>query len=53
MEKENALMQVNNPNYLFTIDYSAQNGFGGLNRDYYWITVNAKTGRVTLAFNSN
>lgn len=37
--------------YIFTIDYSAANGFGGVNRGYYWITVNASTGKVTLAFN--
>ena len=39
--------------YLFTIDYSAQNGFGGTNRGYYWITVNASTNRVTSAFGSD
>lgn len=39
--------------YTFTIDYSAENGFGGTNRKYYWITVNANTGKVTMAFGSN
>lgn len=39
--------------YLFTIDYSAQNGFGGTNRGYYWITVNASTNRVTSALGSD
>ena len=39
--------------YLFTIDYSAQNGFGGMNRGYYWITVDSSTGRVTSAFGSD
>ena len=36
--------------YTFYIDYSAQNGFGGYNRSYYFITVSAVTGRVTSAF---
>ena len=36
--------------YTFYIDYSAQNGFGGYNRTYYFITVDATTGRVTSAF---
>lgn len=39
--------------YLFTIDYSAQNGFGGMNRNYYWITVDALTCKVTAAFGSD
>ena len=39
--------------YLFTIDYSAQNGFGGTNRAYYWITVNSSTNKVTSAFGSD
>ena len=39
--------------YLFTIDYSAQNGFGGTNRGYYWITVNKTTNIVTSAFGSD
>ena len=39
--------------YVFTIDYSAQNGFGGMNRGYYWITVDSSTGRVTSAFGSD
>ena len=36
--------------YTFYIDYSAQNGFGGYNRTYYIITVDASTRRVTNAF---
>ena len=36
-----------------TIDYSAQNGFGGTNRGYYWITVDASTNKVTVAFGSD
>ena len=39
--------------YLFTIDYSAQNGFGGMNRGYYWITVDPSTCAVTSAFGSD
>ena len=39
--------------YTFYIDYSAQNGFGGYNRSYYFITVSAVTGRVTSAFGGN
>lgn len=39
--------------YIFYIDYSAQNGFGGYNRSYYFITVSAVTGRVTSAFGGN
>ena len=39
--------------YTFTIDYSAANGFGGTNRGYYRITVNASTGKVTLAFGND
>ena len=39
--------------YLFTIDYSAQNGFGGMNRGYYWITVNANKGIVISAFGND
>lgn len=39
--------------YTFYIDYSAQNGFGGNNRSYYFITVNAATGQVTSAFDGN
>ncbi len=39
--------------YTFYIDYSAQNGFGGYNRSYYFITVSAATGRVTSAFGGN
>lgn len=39
--------------YLFTIDYSAQNGFGGMNRDYYWITVDSSTRKVISAFGNN
>lgn len=38
--------------YLFTIDYSAQNGFGGTNRGYYWIIVDSFTNRVTSAIGS-
>ena len=36
--------------YTFYIDYSAQNGFGGYNRSYYFITVSAVTGQITSAF---
>ena len=39
--------------YSFYIDYSAQNGFGGYNRSYYFITVSAATGWVTSAFGGN
>ena len=39
--------------YGFTIDYSAQNGFGGTNRAYYWITVDSSTNKVTGAFGSD
>ena len=39
--------------YTFTIDYSAENGFGGMNRGYYWITVDADTGEVVTAFGNN
>ncbi len=39
--------------YTFYIDYSAQNGFGGYNRSYYFIIVSAVTGRVTSAFGGN
>ncbi len=39
-----------NGSYKFTFDYSAENGFGGTNRGYYWITVDASTKRVTNAF---
>ena len=39
--------------YTFYIDYSAQNGFGGYNRSYYFIIVSAATGRVTSAFGGN
>lgn len=39
--------------YLFTIDYSAQNSFGGTTRAYYWITVNSSTNKVTSAFGSD
>ena len=42
-----------NGQYLFTIDYSAMNGFGGYNREYYWVTVSAVTGRVVYGFGSN
>ena len=38
--------------FTYTIDYSAENSFGGMNRGYYWITVDATTGKVTLAFGS-
>ena len=36
--------------YTFWIDYSAQNGFGGYNRETYVITVNRYTNKVTLAY---
>lgn len=36
--------------FVFTIDYSAMNGFGGYNRETYWITVDAFYGMVTMAF---
>ena len=37
---------------LFSIDYSAQNGFGGYNRKYYFITVDISTCKVKSAFGS-
>ena len=39
--------------YTFCFDYSAQNGFGGYNRSYYFITVSTATGRVTSACGGN
>lgn len=36
--------------YTFTIDYSAQNGFGGYNRETYFIEVNFNTGKIVSAF---
>ena len=36
--------------YIFTIDYSAQNGFGGYNRETAIIVVNGVTNQVTSAF---
>ena len=35
--------------YVFTIDYSAQNGFGGYNRETYYIVVDARSCTVTSA----
>lgn len=37
---------------VFQIDYSAENGFGGTNRDYYWVTVDPDTCTVIRAFGS-
>ena len=39
--------------YIFAIDYSAANSFGGINRGYYWITVDSSTNKVTAAFGSD
>ncbi len=39
--------------YLFSIDYSARNGFGGMNRGYYWITVGIESGDIISAFGNN
>ena len=39
--------------YLFTIDYSARNGFGGMNRGLYWITVDVNTGKIVSAFGND
>lgn len=36
--------------YTFRIDYSAQNGFGGYNRDTGMVVVDAGTNKVTLAW---
>ncbi|MBO2517082.1 MAG: hypothetical protein CW338_07425 [Clostridiales bacterium] len=36
--------------YTFVIDYSAQNGFGGYNRETYYIEVNYSTGTVQSGF---
>ena len=36
--------------YTFYIDYSAQNGFGGYNRETYMCTVNWYTGNITLGY---
>ncbi len=43
----------NSGSYTFTIDYSAENGFGGTNRGYYWITVDWSTGEITMAFGND
>jgi len=40
----------NGDEYTFVIDYSAQNGFGGYNREKYLVTVNLYTEQVTLAY---
>ena len=34
----------------FYVDYSAQNGFGGMNRKTYVIKVDVISGKVTSAF---
>ena len=44
---------LNNDGIVFTIDYSAENGFGGTNRSYYWITVDPVTLSVIRAFGSD
>ena len=36
--------------YVFYIDYSAMNGFGGYNRETYMIKVNWTTGRIEYAY---
>ena len=36
--------------YVFYIDYPAQNGFGGYNRETYMIKVNWTTGRIQFAY---
>ncbi len=36
--------------YVFCIDYSAMNGFGGYNRETYMIKVNWTTGRIEYAY---
>lgn len=38
---------------VFAFDYSAENGFGGTNRSYYWVTVDPDTNTVIRAFGSN
>ena len=35
---------------VFQIDYSAENGFGGTTRSYYWVTVDPDTNTVIRAF---
>lgn len=36
--------------FTFVIDYSAQNGFGGYNREKFLVSVNSITDQVTLAY---
>lgn len=38
---------------VFQIDYSAENGFGGTNRSYYWVTVDPDTCEVIRAFGTD
>lgn len=38
---------------VFQIDYSAENGFGGTNRSYYWVTVDPDTCEVIRAFGND
>lgn len=38
---------------VFAFDYSAENGFGGINRSYYWVTVDPDTNTVIRAFGSD
>lgn len=39
-------------NYTFTFDYSAMNGFGGYNRETYYVIVSKKTGKVVYAWSN-
>ena len=41
---------VSDGGYVFYIDYSAMNGFGGYNRKTYMIKVNWTTGRIEYAY---
>ena len=41
---------VSDGGYVFYIDYSAMNGFGGYNRETYMIKVNWTTGRIEYAY---
>lgn len=44
------LSSVSDEGYVFYIDYSAMNGFGGYNRETYMIKVNWTTGRIEYAY---
>ena len=49
----NHYSQYENNEYIFAIDYSAENSYGGTVRKYYWIAVDENTGLIVRAFGQN